>query len=184
MVETNFNKALEGANRNCEKTSDCRLDNYHYDPCVPVALNKNYHIQDFFKHRNDVHKTCGYVPKPCAAPFDTVHCIEKRCILGHQLRSRFKEVVFYTTNFKEGTFLINKDTGIRCATAPCPSRQTIHEGKIVDHRFTVALSLLLDNRHMDGLGLVLNGKTFQMLNFDWLVSQLPKEVKIETKPVD
>ncbi len=183
-VEINFNLGMANNPVNCERSADCAVKNYHYDPCVPVAVRKDFEIQDFQKHRSEVHKLCGYVPKPCAAPIDSVYCVQKKCLLGQHLRSKFEQVTFYLPHFQSAKFEMTKDTGIRCASAPCPSRETFQAGEIKNYRFTVSMAELLNNRGHDGLALVINGKTFVSLNFDWIAGQLPNEIKLETKPVD
>ena len=141
--EKEFSAGYSLVNTGCREHSDCVAGNYDWDPCVVRAVSKEQTFQDYAQGRSALHAACGYVAKPCAGVAEPAYCINGKCALRGEAERRFPVYRFFVPKLKAGKAVLMRDTGIRCATAPCPSAEEVFSATIKDHRFTVPSRLFL-----------------------------------------
>lgn len=135
--EKEFSKGYSSVRTRCREHSDCVVGRYDWDPCVARAVSKEQDFQDYAGARSALHAACGYARRSCAAVIEPVYCLGGRCALRGDVERRFPSYRFIVPKLKEGEVTLMMDTGIRCATAPCPSSKEVFRGKIENHRFSV-----------------------------------------------
>ncbi|MEW5906078.1 MAG: hypothetical protein AB1734_04760 [Elusimicrobiota bacterium] len=142
-LEKQFSELYRHVGTSCAEHRDCVLGDYDWDPCVAKAVSKEQIIGNFAETRAGMHRLCGYVAKPCPAVIEPVYCVKKKCAMSGELLKRHPVLRFRVPSVKNGEFTLHADTGIRCATAPCPASEEIYRGRVKNHRFTLPLTLFL-----------------------------------------
>lgn len=143
QLEKQFSEVYRHVETSCEDHRACVLGDYDWDPCVVRAVSKEQTLDNFAETRAGMHRLCGYVSKPCPAVTEPVYCVKKKCAMSGELLKRHPVLRFRVPSVRNGEFTLHADTGIRCATAPCPASEEIHRGRIKNGRFTLPLTLFL-----------------------------------------
>jgi hypothetical protein len=126
-VEQLYQQQLKDLDRSCTRKSDCKLDVLDWTACgTPISHRDREIAKSLVEARTSLHATCHYVVGPCAAQIAEAFCQAGTCTTGEELRKsklviRFK-LILNGSPWANRKITIDYDNGIRCGTAPCPSR--------------------------------------------------------------
>jgi hypothetical protein len=140
-----YQQQISGLNRSCARKADCRLDVLDWTACgYPVSHHDPDTAQTLVQARASLHAACHYIVAPCANQIAEAFCRSGTCTTGEELLKRNSLIRFKFTlagrPLSEQKIIIDYDNGIRCETAPCPSR-TLLAAPITDLRGELTLPL-------------------------------------------
>jgi hypothetical protein len=191
QVPEQFDKMLNQLKRDCGRASDCKLEDLTWAGCAkPIAHNDANFADELKKARSESRNVCGFTQGNCSLEESAAICVDRRCQdiadLG-SLRLKKRQLLFLKDQrpLKNTKIVLTADTGIRCATAPCPSRRDIKTFKtdsngkvfwdfseIIDLTFpSHAKKNQKPTQHVgpDGCGWVIENRTFQSMNIESLL---------------
>lgn len=191
QVPEQFDKMLTELKRDCGRAADCRLEDLAWSGCEkPVAHNDPTFADELKKARAESRKVCGFKQGNCIRELTAAACIDRKCQdladLG-SLRGRKLQLLFLKDQrpLKNTKIILTADTGIRCATVPCPSRRDVKTFKTDSNgRVFWAFSEIIElafSKHApkteklgqsvgpDGYGWVIENRAFQSMDLESLL---------------
>jgi hypothetical protein len=182
-LDVDHEKIVSQIKRQCDRKSDCRLDVLNWTACGnPIAHSDPEFAAELIKNRNEIHSICKYVVAPCAAVPAEAMCVAKTCETQEDvLKKNYKIKIKFSLNKKplqKEKIVIDYDNGIRCATAPCPSRtkigtfETNNEGMIeltlnellTTKKTNLNLSPTVSKINLEQLGFIYQNQKFSAFN--------------------
>jgi hypothetical protein len=142
-TEAMYQDKLNALSRQCSKKSDCASANLSWDPCgKPVLYSQPGSVAALSALLNELTKLCPRAVRPCPLMRVQPICLDGMCEdalnPGSSMTNKTITIQFMHQSrpLAGMQVALDADTGIRCATAPCPSSRNIKsfttnaEGKI------------------------------------------------------
>lgn len=172
-LDLEYEKIVQQIGKKCDHKNQCHIDVLNWSAYgAPTAHSDQEMAAELIKNRSEIHKICKYIVAPCPAIPSEAHCVAQTCFTQEEVLEKDYEITikFFLNNnpLLKSQITIDYDNGIRCASAPCPSR-TVFRHLETDENGKVKISL---NELIKKSSINLKSDTPSLSNSEMNLSQL------------